>query len=153
MIFYRQKLKQKLINHYLKNGSKKTCENILLKTLKSIQKSNIQAHTQIVRMAILNVTPTFRVIKLRDKRKKRKSKQDKKIPAFLSSYKFRSSWALKHIISTSRKIQLVNSEMFFNQLKREILRDAMFLGDSIEFKSELQKQALNKKKFLRHYRW
>ena len=71
----KKKIKSKLINHLLKNGNKKTCENMLLKSFKSIQKSSLKSYKKIVKTAIINSASIFRIVKL--KQKKRKSKHGK----------------------------------------------------------------------------
>lgn len=149
----KKKLKQKILNYCLKNGKKQKCENILLKTIKQIQKSNKQIHTKIVRLSISNVTPLFRIIKLKQKKKKKKkgTKNIKEIPGFLSNNFFRSSYALKlTILATKRKKKNLT---FYNQLKNEILLNAKFNSNAIDLKTEFQKQALQKKKFFKYYRW
>ena len=90
----------------------------------------------------------FRVIKLKNKRRKKKS--IKEIPAFLSNYTYRTSWGLKYLIKTST---LKTSNVFYNQLKHEILSNALSDGNEVTLKNELQNKALPKKKYFRHYRW
>jgi len=144
----KKKLKKKLLSHILKNGRKQISEKILTKSFKSIQKSQKKSHTEIVKLAILNSTPMFRVIKLRNKRRKKKS--IKEIPAFLSNYTYRNSWGLKYLIKTSTS---KTSGVFSDQLKHEILLNATSEGNAVAFKNELQKKALPKKKYFKHYRW
>jgi ribosomal protein S7 len=145
----KQKLKKKILNHIFKNGKKKTSEKILTKSFKSIQKSQKKSHNEIMKLSIMNATPAFRVIKLKNN-KRRKKKSIKEIPAFLSTYIFRSSWALKYLVQTSRK---KTSNVFYTQLTNEALLNAKHEGNAIKFKNEVQDQALQKKKFFRHYRW
>lgn len=149
----KKKLKQKILSHLVKNGKKKTCENALLKTSKLIQKSKNQLHHEIIKLAILNVTPVFRIIELKEKRRKRGLKNVREIPAFFSSYVFRSSWALKYISLTVKKNKAKNSNIFYKQLKQEILLNSIDDGDAIKQTQELQKRALQKKKFFKYYRW
>ena len=144
----KQKLKKKLLNHILKSGKKQISEKILTKSFKSIQKSQKKSYNEIIRLAILNSTPMFRVIKLKNKRRKKKS--IKEIPAFLSNYTYRTSWGLKYLIKTST---LKTSNVFYNQLKHEILSNALSDGNAVTLKNELQNKALPKKKYFRHYRW
>jgi small subunit ribosomal protein S7 len=143
------RLKEKILNHILKNGKKKTSEKMLNKSFKLMQKSQKKSHNEIFKLSIINSTPTFRVIKLKNN-KRRKKKSIKEIPAFLSTYMFRSSWALKYLIQTSKKKQ---SGTFFDQLKTETLLSAKYEGNTIKLKNEVQDQALQKKKYFRHYRW
>jgi small subunit ribosomal protein S7 len=144
-----QKLKEKVLNHILKNGKKKTSEKILTKSFKSMQKSQKKSHNEVIKLSIINSTPTFRIIKLKNNRR-RKKKSIKEIPAFLSTYMFRSSWSLKYLVKASNK---KTSNIFYNQLKDEALLNAKHEGNAVKFKDELQNQALQKKKYFRHYRW
>jgi ribosomal protein S7 len=144
-----QKLKEKVLNHIQKNGKKKTSEKILTKSFKSMQKYQKKSHNEVIKLAITSTTPTFRVIKLKNNRR-RKKKSVKEIPAFLSTYMFRSSWALKYLVKTSNK---KTSNVFYNQFKDETLLNAKQEGNAVKFKNELQNKALQKKKFFRHYRW
>lgn len=143
------RLKKKILNHILKDGKKKTSEKILIKSFKSIQKSQKKPHHDIIKLSIINSTPAFRIIKLKNNRR-RKKKSTKEIPAFLSTYLFRSSWALKYLIQASRK---KTSNIFCDQLTNETLLNAKHEGNTVKFKSEIQDQALQKKKYFRHYRW
>lgn len=143
------KLKKKILNHILKDGKKKTSEKILIKSFKSIQKAQKKSHNDIMKLSIINATPTFRIIELKNN-KRRKKKSTKEIPAFLSTYLFRSSWALKYLIQASRK---KTANIFFNQLTNEALLNAKHEGNAVKFKNEIQEQALRKKNYFRHYRW
>ena len=145
----KQKLKKKILNHILKDGKKKTSEKILSKSFKSIQKLHKKSHSDIIRLSIINSTPAFRVIKLKNNRR-RKKKSTKEIPAFLSTYLFRSSWALKYLIQASRK---KTSDVFHSQLANETLLNAKHEGNAVKLKNDIQNQALQKKKYFRHYRW
>ena len=143
-----EKIKKKLLKHILKNGKKLVSEKILTKSLKSIQKSQKKPHNEIVKLAVINSTPMFRVIKLKNKRRKKKS--TKEIPAFLSTYLYRTSWSLKYLSKTlSSKIDTG----FSNKLKHEILSSAKHESSTITLKNELQTKAFEKKKYFRHYRW
>lgn len=144
-----QKLKGKILNHIFKDGKKKTSEKILIKSFKTIQKFQKKPHSEITKLSIINATPTFRIIKLKNKRRKKK-KAVKEIPAFLSTYMFRLSWALKYIVTGTTK---KTSNLFYNQLKDEILLNTKHEGNAVKLKDELQNQALQKKKYFKHYRW
>ena len=145
----KSELKKKILNHILKDGKKRTSEKILRKSLKSIQKFQKKSHNEIIKSSIINSTPVFRIIKLKNN-KRRKKKSIKEIPAFLSTYIFRSSWAIKYLIQSSRDN---SSDTFYNQLKNEALLTAKREGAAVKFKTEIQNLALKKKKYFRHYRW
>ena len=141
-------IKKKLLNHILKSGKKQISEKILTKSFKSIQKYKKKPHYQILKLAIINTTPMFRLIKL--KKKNRKKKSIKEIPAFLSNYIYRTSCSLKYLIKISA---LRTDNIFFNKLKQEILSSAAHKSNTVMFKNELQNRILLKKKYFRHYRW
>ena len=63
----KNKLKYKIINHLMKRGNKHTCEKLLRKSLKLLQKSQSKPHSDIIKSAILNATPVFRIIELASK--------------------------------------------------------------------------------------
>ena len=144
------KLKRKIMHYFLKNGKKQNCESTQLKVLKSIQKSTKQSHIEVIKLSILNMTPIFRVIKLKEKKRKKKKgiSNVKEIPAFLSNKTFRASWALKLLITTTK-----NDTKFSNQLKNEILLSSHSNTNTKSLKNELQKRALKKKNLFRRYRW
>ncbi len=141
-----KKLKQKLLNHMLKGGKKHTSEKNLIKSFKSIQKSKKKPHDTVMKSAILNTTPMFRVIKLKVKNKRKKSVRE--IPAFLSTYHYRTSWTLKYLIKVSK-----TNKNFSENFVNEILLSSKNESKSIILKNELQNKALQKKKYFKHYRW
>jgi len=152
---FKNKLKYKIINYLLQNGNKPTCEKTLSQSLKLIQKSQKKSHFEIVKLAILNATPVFRVIELKNKRKKRKKKgigkQSKEIPAFLSHYVFRTSQAIKLI--SDGAVKRSRSKGLVKQLHQEIQTTSQNSGEVIKFKTETQKLALKKKFYFKYYRW
>lgn len=143
------KLKNKVLSHIIVRGQKETSEKILKKSLKTLQKVQNQSHSDLIKLAIINSTPMFRVIKLKNNRR-RKKKSVKEIPAFLSTYMFRASWSLKYLTQTLNKKE---SKTFSKGFNDEILLNAKQLGKAVKFKNELQDQALKKKKYFRNYRW
>lgn len=148
------KSKSKIVNHFIQNGNKATCEIILSKSLKLMQKSQVKSHSEIVKLAILNATPVFRIMELKEKRKKKRkkgTKRAKEIPAFLSHYLFRTSNALKLMVNSAKKRTKHNS--FSDQLHQEMVASSRNIGETIKFKEETQKQALKKKIYFKYYRW
>ena len=147
----KQNLKNKVINHIMIKGNKLKGEKILSKTLKSLQKTEIKPHNSIMKSAVLNSMPIFRLIKLKKKSKKKKGNksQTKEIPAFLSNYFFRTSWSIKYMVLKSKQ----NANIFHSNFKNEVLLNSQNLGESVSVKNEIQKQALKKKLLFRYYRW
>ena len=140
----KKKIKSKLINHLLKNGNKKTCENILLKSLKSIQKNSFKSYKKIIKTAIINSASIFRVVKLK------KKKNIKEIPTYIFNNFERVSWSLKTILKYSKK---QNENNFYNKLKKEILINSKNKGNSVDKKIDQHKQILPKKRLFLYFRW
>jgi len=61
-------MRNKFLNHLIKNGNKKTCEIILLKSFKSLQKNSKKCYKRIFKLAVVNSTPIFRIIVLKKKK-------------------------------------------------------------------------------------
>ncbi len=140
----KNKLKRKTVNHILKSGKKQVSEKILKKSLKSVQKVQKKSHNKILKLAICNSMPTFRIIKL----KRRKSLLE--IPAYISSYEYRTSWGLKYL---TKALTSNSNNIFYKQLKNEILSNASSTIETAKPKDEVQKNVLKKKKYFKHYRW
>lgn len=73
-------LKNKFINHFLQNGNKKKCEGILLKSFKNLQKFSKKPYKKVVKLAIINASPVFRIVMLRKKKEKNKNLLKKFLP-------------------------------------------------------------------------
>lgn len=142
-------VKNKLINHIMINGNKKTSENILLKSFKNLQKDSKKQSKKIFQLAIINSTPVFKLHI--HKIKKRKKKKIREIPAFIATTINRTSLALKFILYNNVKNK--KSNKFFNKLKKEILLISQQKGTIFESKNNLQKQVVLKKHLFTFYRW
>jgi len=144
----KKKVKNKLINHIMFGGNKAIVENIILKTIKKLQKnSNIQLK-QIIKISIINSTPTFKMHKI--KKKKTKKKKIIEIPAFISKSISRTSAAIKLILENIKKKK---SKKIYNGLTQEILLTTEYKGNIIEIKNNRQQQVILKKHFFNYYRW
>jgi ribosomal protein S7 len=142
-------LKHTLTTTLMKSGNKKTGEKILLKSLKFLQKSTFKKHTDLIQLAIINSTPTFKVNQQILKKGKRKSTKD--IPTFIKNNSLRIVLALKFIKESSNKSQ--SFSYFYQNLAKEILLSSELKGQSIEKKGELHQQILLNKKYLFKFRW
>ena len=144
-----EKIKHILINHLMISGKKKTCETILLKSLKTIQKFSKKPHKTILKLAIINSTSTFRIFELKRK-KRRKNKRSKEIPVFISNNYKRISWSLKFISQTTKKI---TNNKTYKSLKQEILVSSQNEGNSSKIKTDLHKQIIKKKRLFLYFKW
>ena len=140
--------KNKIINHIMINGEKKTSENILFKSAKTLQKNSKKQLKQIMQLAIINSTPTFRLHKI--KNKKKRNKKVREIPAFISKATIRNSIAVKLILSS---IEKKKSNFFYKKLNQKLILTAQSKSNVIDFKNTLQEQVILKKHFFKYYRW
>lgn len=142
-------LKHKIINTLMKSGRKKTGEKILLKFLKSLQKSTDKNFKVLLQSAIINSTSTFKLNEQSIKKGKRKA--TKNIPSFIISDSLRIITALKLIKKVSAKNK--SSNYFYQSLVTEVLASSSLKGQSVDQKNELQKQILLNKRYLSKFRW
>ena len=144
-------IKSTIINHLITDGNKKTCETIILKSLKNIQKVCKKSHKILFKLAIIKSTSAFRLIQLKQKKRKiKKIKNSKEIPVFISNNYKRISWALKYILQTTRTKA---NNQFYKTLKQEIIFSSKNEGDSIKTKTNLHKQIITQKRLFLYFRW
>ena len=143
-------LQKKLINHVTKSGKKHKSEKAITKSFKATQKYQKKNHGKITKLSIINTIPTFKIIKLTNK--KRRKKSIKEIPALVSSYKSRVSLGLKYLIKATTTTQ-TKQTAFFKKFKNELLSGANSENIAITAKNNFQAKALNEKKYFQFYRW
>lgn len=142
-------LKTKMINVLMRNGEKKTVEKILLKFLKFLQKSTNKRFKNLIQVAIINSTSTFKINEQIIKRGKRKSIRS--IPSFITSDVLRVTNSFKLLRNVVFKTK--NSNYFYKNLVNEFLASSQLKGQSVEKKVETQKQILMNKRYLSKFRW
>lgn len=142
-------VKNQIVNSFMKNGKKHTGEKILLKFSKSLQKSTQKNSQTIIQLAIINLTPAFKLNEQTMKKGKRKSK--KMTLSFIIKDSLRVMSALKSIKNVVQKDK--SSTSFSNGLKKEILDSSYMKSLSIEQKAKLQNQILLSKRYLSKFRW
>ena len=142
-------LKSKIINTLMKSGKKTTGEKILLKSLKSLQKSTDKNFKILLHSAIINSASAFKVNEQAVKRGKRKA--IKSIPSFIISDSLRVTTALKLLTKISTKNK--SSDFLYKKLMTEILSSSALKGQSVDQKNEIQKQILVNKRYLSKFRW
>ncbi len=54
-------LKNKVLNTLMLSGKKTTCEKVVLKSVKLLQKSTIKNCRSVIQLAVINSTPTFKL--------------------------------------------------------------------------------------------
>lgn len=142
-------LKNKIINSFMSNGQKETCEKILTKTLKNIQRDNIKNLKKIIQLFILDLTPVFKFNK--QSKKRGKKKKITFTPYLIPNNELRVNFALKILKSVLLKNKQNNTE---NNLSREILNSVLSnKSTSIEKKVATQDQVLAQKRYFYKFRW
>lgn len=142
-------LKNQIVNSFMANGKKHTGEKILLKLSKSLQKSTQKNFQTIIQLAIINITPAFKLNEQIMKKGKRKSK--KMILSFIVKDSLRIMTALKSIKNVVQKDK--SSSSFSKKLNKETLDSSAAKGLSVEQKTKLQNQILLNKRYLAKFRW
>jgi len=145
----RSYLKNKIVNTLMKNGKKTTGEKILLKSLKSLQRSTDKNFKILLHSAIINSTFAFKVNEQSVKKGKRKA--IRVVPSFIISDSLRITTALKSLAKISVKTK--SSDFLYKKLMAEILSSSALKGQSIDQKTEIQKQILVNKRYLSKFRW
>jgi ribosomal protein S7 len=141
-------IKHKIFNHLMTDGNKETCEKTFLKSSKSLQKSLLKSYQEIIKIGIINTSPTVNVKQV--KLKKGKKKNIKEYPFVLDS-KNRISLAIKFILETVKKKENKLLYLYAN-LKQEIIANSQNDSNAIKKKDDLQKNTLLKKQYA-FYRW
>lgn len=145
----KKELRKKLLNHLTINGKKHKGEKTIIKSFKFTQKQQKKNHNNIIKLSILNTIPAFKVVKLVNK--KRKKKSIKEIPTLLSNYASRTSWGLKYLIQNASP--QAKQSAFFIKLENEFLLAATSESSAVKRKDSFQVEALKEKKSFRFYRW
>jgi ribosomal protein S7 len=141
-------LKEKIINHFMKNGKKTISEKILLNSLKELQKISLKQSEELIKNAVINSLPVFKINKIENKKQKKKKNKIKEIPFFIVNNKSRISLSVKLIIESLKK-----QSYFFKDFNKEILLNNQQKGNSVQLNTELQKKVILNKRYFRFYRW
>jgi ribosomal protein S7 len=142
-------LKTKIINVLMVSGKKSTGEKILLKSVKKLQKLSTKHFKTLIQMSIINSTSTFKLNEQIVKKGKRKTVRS--IPSFVATDQFRIMLSLKLIKDVALKNK--GSNEFYESLSNEILMASSLKGQSINVKTDLQKQILANKRYLAKFHW
>jgi ribosomal protein S7 len=142
-------IQQKLTNHVMKNGEKKTSEKIILQSFKELQKNSLKKTNEIVKLALIYSIPVFKLNIIKNKKVKKNKQKLKEIPSFITNNNSRISLAIKFILKTIKK----KKEIFYNKLNKELFLNSQKKGETIQIKNILQKEILKKKRYLKFYRW
>ena len=142
-------IKNKLINYLMSNGRKETSEKILLKSFKELQKNSTKNPAKLLKLALINTTPVFRIYKFKHKKKKKYVITE--IPIFIFNKNLRTSSSIKLILANLKKSEKIK---FHQKLKKEILLSATNnKASTVQVKNKLQKSVLMKRRYFFYYRW
>lgn len=143
-------IKNKLINHIIINGKKNKSEKIIWKSFKTLQTISKKSSKRLLQLALVSTTPIFKINTITQKKRKKKKQKSKIIPAFISNKASRISFAIKFIVSTSKKTK---KQKLLKQLSEEILLSLKNKSTAIEMKKDKQKQAFLNRHLFKYYRW
>lgn len=129
----------------MKGGNKKTCEKILLSSIKLLQKSCKKNHQNLLKLSISNTIPLLKMNKKTPRKGKRKTKPVE-VPTILMKKYLRFSLAIRFILNSSKVSNLPIS--FNNKLSNEILLSSKNNSNSILNNIDQQKKVLMKKRYL-----
>jgi ribosomal protein S7 len=142
---------KKIINHLMKNGEKNTSEKLFLQSFKELQKNSSKETQKLIKLAVLNTTPIFKLHKIKNKNVKKNN--DKEVPSFIANRQSKISLAIKFILKSVKK----KSESFYKKFKEELLLNSQNKGDAVKIKNDLQEQILQikitNKRYFNFYRW
>lgn len=133
-------IKNKICNHLMVGGNKFTCEKILFKNFKLLQKSTKKNHKDLIKSAIINISPTIQLRQI--KKKKRKSLNE--FPYVLKK-RNRISQGMKNIIKEQGKTV---SQMLFEK----IILISKKKTELSKVNEIYQKPLMSKKKYI-FFRW
>lgn len=122
------------------NGSKSSCEKILFKNFKLLQKSTKKNHKELIKSAIINLAPTIQLRQI----KKKKRKSIKEFPYVLKKTN-RISLGIKNIIKKQKKMP--NKKLF-----EEIILVIRKKSELLKMNESVQRPILSKKKYI-FFRW
>ena len=143
-------IQNKLINHLMRNGKKKTSEKVLLKSFKDLQKRSKKKSRNIIKLALIYSTPIFKFHRIKNKKVKKRTNNVREIPSFISNTRSRTSLAIKFILTS---IKNKKEHKSYKKLKNEIILNATNKSNNIQVKNDLQKNILVKKHYFLYYRW
>lgn len=102
-----------MYNHLMSEGNKSTCEKVIFKNIKLLQKTSKKNHTDLIKLAVINSSP---VIQLRQIRKK-KRKSIKEFPYVLKKQN-RISLGVKMIVKNNETTSFYEEILLFS--KKEV---------------------------------
>lgn len=138
---------QKLINYTILSGSKRLSENILLKSLKELQKFSNKNIKKLIELNLIYCLSVFKINIQTNTRQKTPLK--KKTFFFIKKNQTRTSLAIKYFIKIIKNEKSIH---FYKKFFKEIL--LIFKNESVtvEIKKDLQKQVFLKKHIFLYFR-
>lgn len=146
----RIEIKNKLINHLCIHGKKGKSEKIVCKSIKTLQATSKKSSKKLLQLALISSAPVFKINTFTQKKRKKKKQKAKLIPAFISSKMSRISFAIKLIVTATRKKR---TSSISQNLSEEVLSSAQNKSFSIELKKDTQKQVFLNRHLFKYYRW
>jgi len=143
-------IRNKLLNLLNVHGKKRTVENILCKSFKEIQKQSQKAFKLVMQLSLINMLPIFKLHKIEIKNLKKKKKQIKHFPVFISHFTRRVWFSIKIMLKSLKNRKSTN---YVSSLKKTLLLSSQNKEFIINFKNVLQEEVLVYKQLFLYYRW
>lgn len=146
-----KKSKNRLVNVLLVSGHKATSEKVVCRALKILQKKTKKLPKLLIKTAILNSTPIFKVTKKNSKKGKRKT--SKIVPTFTPTNSFRYLLSLKLLSKTLRTSSKNIKQNTSSNLAKEILASFSQKGKLISRQKDCHKEAIQNRRYLTKFYW
>jgi ribosomal protein S7 len=144
-------IKNKIVNHIMIDGKKKTSEKLFLKSFKQLQTNSKKQTKKFFQLCLINATPIFKLHQSSNKKVKKKKRKIRIMPVFINSMFNRLSLGIKFIIKNIRKKK--SNTYFYSKLTQEILLLSENKGFISDITKENCKKILLNKRYTKHYRW
>lgn len=138
------KLKVKVYNHLMKNGTKFLSEKIFLKSIKKLQKTYTKNHGNLIKFVVVFLAPLVKIKRIKNK----KNKILKEFPYILNE-KNRLTLSIKQIF---KFLSGKKSISFHNKFAKEIFSISESKSQVLNLKKVDQEKIILKKKYS-FYRW
>ena len=146
-------IKDKIINHIMKDGKKETSENILRKSFKKLNWDISKPSLIIFKLCVSNSIPLFKLHTSTNKKVKKKKRTVRITPVFIRKFTSWMSLGLKFILKNLKQKSSLN---YSDRLVSEILINVKENSNLFKLVDDIHQEALGHKKYkkyLKNYRW
>jgi len=143
--------KIRIRNGLIKNGNSVTCEKLINKSLKLIQKKTIKNSTVVIKNSIVKSAPLFKINQQHLKKGKRKVIRT--VPTFIQTRQTRLMLSIKNLRRIFLLKDVSQSKSFIAKLSQEILYLSLSKNSISNRQINIHKQAVENKRYLTKFQW